>query len=190
VTIAPISGAALRRKLGGRGSRASASGGEASDAAAAAAAGKRRRGVGPAADDDDDKASTHAASSIDGRSRRSAGGFTGPVSLAGGAIQFNGGGGASSIASTVTGGLKGKSLLADAEVMRTRDLGVTDTRYAGSGSGGGPCTFITPLVAPPPHHSFLVRTHLGNVIRPGDAVLGYDLSSGVWNDADAETHAT
>ena len=111
--------------------------------------------------DDDDNASVAGASSIVGGSTTK-GGFTGGVSLAGGSVHFNG---AMSVATTVTGGPKGKMLLADVEVVRTRDLGVCDTRFS-------------------------VRTHLGNILRPGDAVMGYDLSHAVFNDADAESSST
>ena len=31
-----------------------------------------------------------------------------------------------------------------------------------------------------------VRCHLGRVLRPGDSVLGFDLRTMVFNDADAE----
>ncbi len=212
VTIAPITGAALRRKQhnhrGRRGRRGNGdsldsdtAGGDASSSArslsgggsgagagagAAAAgggktAGSKRKAAGDA--DRDDAASTRASTAA--ASSKLAGGFTGGVSLAGGSVQFNG---AMSVASTVSGGPKGKFLLADAEVMRTRDMGVSDARY-------------------------VVRTHLGNLLRPGDTVryvavhikwlaccytglpacppqvLGYDLSSAVYNEADAEAAA-
>jgi len=111
--------------------------------------------------DDDDNVSVAGASSIVGGSTTK-GGFTGGVSLAGGSVHFNG---AMSVATTVTGGPKGKMLLADVEVVRTRDLGVSDTRFS-------------------------VRTHLGNILRPGDACMGYDLSNAVFNDADAESSST
>ena len=81
------------------------------------------------------------------RSRASAGGFTGGVSLAGGNVQFNG---AQSVASTVTGGRGGRLLLADAEVVRARDLGESEDR-------------------------FVVRTHLGNHYK--DAVTAADVKA-------------
>jgi nonsense-mediated mRNA decay protein 3 len=34
--------------------------------------------------------------------------------------------------------------------------------------------------------TFYIRTHLGNVLNPGDTVLGYDLSTANINDADLE----
>lgn len=176
VTIAPLTGAALRRKQantrvkGRRGSSSSSRGStrdrdeemgsvgfsSGSSVRSGMAGSKRRNGDG---DDDDERASVAASSGIVGGGF--GGGFTGAVSLAGGSVQFNG---AMSVASTVTGGFKGKMLLADAEVMRTRDLGVSDTR-------------------------FIVRTHLGNILRPGDAVMGYDLTNAVYNEADAESSA-
>ena len=159
VTIAPITGAALRRKQRGSGGGSSRSGagssrggGGGDDDDDSVAGAKRRR--------DDDNASTVGASSVVGGSVY-AGGFTGAVSLAGGSVTFHG---ASSVASTVTGGPKGRMLLADVEVIKTRDMGVSDTR-------------------------FIVRTHLGNLLRAGDLVLGYDLRNAVFNDADAESGA-
>ena len=153
VTVAPLTGAALRRRHGGKGRgglRISGSGGS---TAGSVSGDKRQR------DDDGGGRSTAAGS---GR-----GGYTGAVSLAGGSVSFLGGGGGAggagagtTVASTVTGGPRGKMLLADAEVMRTRDMGVSDTRYT-------------------------VRTHLGNILRPGDAVLGYDLTAAVYNEDDA-----
>jgi len=158
VTIAPITGTALRRKQGKRGARATAS--EAGSAAVSATrglAGRKRTAA-----DAEDGHSVVGASSLGGGQSTFAGGFTGGVSLAGGSVHFNG---ASSVASTVTGGPRGKLLLADAEIVRSRDLGVSDER-------------------------FVVRTHLGNILRPGDAVLGYDLSNAVYNEADAESNST
>jgi NMD protein affecting ribosome stability and mRNA decay len=61
-------------------------------------------------------------------------------------------GGGTSVTTSVTGGPKGKFLLADVELIRTRDLGVKDARI-------------------------VVRTHLGNVLKPGDVVQGYDLAN-------------
>ena len=181
VTVAPIAGKALRRQMHGRvrgsGGVDSAAGSRAGSRAGSVLGGSNvggglagaKRGFGGqvvgrnggGGDDDDDKASVAGASSVVGGSTF-AGGFTGGVSLAGGSIHFNG---AMSVATTVTGGPKGKLLLADVEVMRTRDMGVSDAK-------------------------FLVRTHLGNVLRPGDACMGYDLSNAVYNDADAESSNT
>lgn len=56
------------------------------------------------------------------------------------------------VSTTVTGGPRGKFLLADVTVARARDFGVNDIR-------------------------FTVRSHLGNILRAGDTVLGYDLES-------------
>ena len=49
-----------------------------------------------------------------------------------------------------------KYLLADIEVIRSDDLGVSDS-------------------------SCIVRSHLGNILQAGDLVLGYDMRSTVWN---------
>lgn len=49
-----------------------------------------------------------------------------------------------------------KYLLADIEVIRTDDFGVSDS-------------------------SCIVRSHLGNILQAGDLVLGYDMRSTVWN---------
>ena len=65
--------------------------------------------------------------------------------------------GNSSVGTTVAGGPRGKFLLADVEVARTKDLGVNDEQ-------------------------FTVRSHLGNILKPGDSVLGYDLSTANLND--------
>lgn len=116
---------------------------------------KRSSGTMKSGMDDDDVSVAAESGMMNGSF---AGGFTGAVSLAGGSVHFGGG---MSVASTVTGGPKGKLLLADAEVMRTRDLGVSNTSY-------------------------IVRTHLGNILRSGDIVMGYDLTNAVYNDADAD----
>lgn len=200
VTVAPLTGAALRRKQGGRGSlMGEGSGGSSAGSVAPSTAGGApagstasgrkprpaalaklkeladlasvptgRRGASSRKRTHDEAASTVGAqSTVGGGSRASTarGGFTGAVSLAGGSVTFNGLGGASSVASTVTGGHKGRMLLADAEVMKTRDMGHSDER-------------------------FIVRTHLGNILRPGDTVLGYDVRHAVYNDDDAEAAAT
>jgi NMD protein affecting ribosome stability and mRNA decay len=174
VTIAPLQAAALRRRAGGGGG----GGGRRARAAAAQSAreraaertggevvgggggggglaGSKRRESG-----DDDAASTFGASSAAGG--KSGGGFTGAVSLLGGSVQFNGA--VSSVASTVTGGPRGRLLLADAEVIRVRDLGASEAR-------------------------FTVRTHMGNLLKAGDRVLGYDLTRAVFNDTDADSAA-
>ena len=49
-----------------------------------------------------------------------------------------------------------KYLLADIEVIRSDDFGVSDS-------------------------SCIVRSHLGNILQAGDLVLGYDMRSTVWN---------
>ena len=158
VTIAPMMAAALRRKKEAGGKLRRIADG------ASVGAGAKRSSADADGGDNDDKASTFGggASVVRGGSRASAGGFTGGVSLAGGNVQFNG---MQSVASTVTGGRGGRLLLADAEVVRARDLGVSEER-------------------------FTVRTHLGNLLRAGDRVLGYDLRGINFNDDDAEAGAT
>lgn len=156
VTIAPLTGSALRRKQGKRAIKQLA---DASGARSVSGESGKKRGADGSVRGGD-KGSVIGGSSVDGRSTF-AGGFTGAVSLAGGSVQFNG---AMSVASTVTGGPKGKLLLADAEVVRSSDLGMSDERY-------------------------IVRTHMGNILRPGDTVLGYDLTQAVFNDLDADSHA-
>eukprot|EP00850_Spirogloea_muscicola_P001308 SM000005S17105 [mRNA] locus=s5:238131:241092:+ [translate_table: standard] len=56
-----------------------------------------------------------------------------------------------------------KMALADATVARSTDFGRNDTQ-------------------------FLVRTHLGNLLSPGDHVAGYDLYGANLNDAELEKH--
>jgi NMD protein affecting ribosome stability and mRNA decay len=142
----------------------------AAGSAAQQVAGKRKRDGG---DDDDDDAKNSVydraaggAMSVGGGKSTYAGGFTGAVSLAGGSVQWHNYG-ASTVASTVTGGPKGKLMLADAEVMKTSEMGVEGSEQT----------------------RFFVRTHLGNLLRPGDTVLGYDLRNAVYNDCDAESAA-
>ena len=53
----------------------------------------------------------------------------------------------------------GRMRLCDVEVARARDYGHNDV-------------------------TFLGRTHLGNILHPGDSVLGYDLTTAVFNEAD------
>jgi len=175
VTIAPLQAAALRRRAEALGSAGGVKGKKARSAAgeaARAAAGARGRGgeteedlLYGAAGDAFENASTYGANTSQpgggGRkaSRRGGGG----VSLAGGSVSFSQA--SSSVATTVTGGKGGKWLLADAEVARSGDMGVTEEK-------------------------FIVRTHLGNVLRAGDRVLGYDLTQAVYNEADAESSAT
>jgi len=60
---------------------------------------------------------------------------------------------------TTSGAPRGKHLLADVQVARTRDFGNNDTM-------------------------FYVRTHLGTYLNPGDYALGYDLTSQNFNEAD------
>ena len=57
---------------------------------------------------------------------------------------------------------KGRFLLAEATVARASDLGVNDTTY-------------------------LTRTHLGNVLHPGDTVMGYHLTGTNFNNPNFET---
>ena len=52
---------------------------------------------------------------------------------------------------------RGRFLLAEATVVRASDLGVNDTTY-------------------------YVRTHLGNILHPGDSVMGYHLSGTQFNN--------
>eukprot|EP00940_MAST-03C_sp_MAST-3C-sp2_P002464 g2464.t1 len=63
-------------------------------------------------------------------------------------------------ARTATLNSRGKYVLADVTVARTRDLGENDTQ-------------------------FYVSSFLGKYLRAGDTVLGYDLTTAVFNDADA-----
>lgn len=62
-----------------------------------------------------------------------------------------------SVGTTVAGGPRGRYLLCDIEVARVADFGVNDTR-------------------------FVVRSHLGHVLKPGDRAMGYDLRHAVTND--------
>jgi len=56
---------------------------------------------------------------------------------------------------------KGRFLLADATIVRASDLGVNDTEY-------------------------LVRTHLGSILHPGDSVMGYHLTGTQFNNDNFE----
>lgn len=56
---------------------------------------------------------------------------------------------------------RGRFLLADATVARASDLGVNDTTY-------------------------LVRTHLGNILNPGDSAMGYHLTGTQFNNPNFE----
>lgn len=60
-----------------------------------------------------------------------------------------------------TGPTKGKWALAEATVARAADLGVNDTTY-------------------------FVRTHLGNLLHPGDSALGYMISETNFNNAELD----
>lgn len=155
-TFTPLGQAAMRRKMSTKGGKKAAR--AAAQARESATDGHSTSGKlsGVKRDRDDSRGSVTGASSVMGGSK--AGGFTGAVSLAGGSVHFNG---AMSVASTVTGGPRGKLLLADATVMRVRDLGTCDQQYH-------------------------VRTHLGNILRSGDYVLGYDLTRANYNDGDAD----
>jgi len=57
------------------------------------------------------------------------------------------------------GPTKGKWVLADVQLARNSDLGANDIQFA-------------------------TRTHLGHLLHPGDIALGYDLSTGNFNDSD------
>ena len=57
-----------------------------------------------------------------------------------------------------------KLKLVDVTVVRARDFGVNDI-------------------------TFTVKTHLGNILKEGDTVLGYDLTVANWNDDDAASLA-
>lgn len=63
---------------------------------------------------------------------------------------------------TPTGTPRGKFVLADAQVARTRDFGNNDTM-------------------------FYVRTHLGHILNPGDYALGYDMTAANFNDSDTQS---
>jgi NMD protein affecting ribosome stability and mRNA decay/NACalpha-BTF3-like transcription factor len=160
VTIAPISGAALRRKQGSSKKQGRMSArkklAELAELNSVGSSTSLKAGSTTASSKRSESGASVAVSSMVG-SKRDRGGA---VSLAGGSIAFHGG--ASSVASTVTGGPKGKMLLADATIMKTKDMGIVDT-------------------------SFTVRTHLGNILRPGDLVMGYDMNNAVYNDADIES---
>ena len=56
---------------------------------------------------------------------------------------------------------EGKLAMAEVECCREADLGVND-------------------------NIFFTRTHLGNIIHPGDTVLGYDLANSNFNNDDLE----
>lgn len=60
-----------------------------------------------------------------------------------------------------TGVRHGKNILADVELARATDFGRNDIQF----------------------HS---RTHLGNLFRPGDIALGYDVANGNYNDSDTK----
>lgn len=62
-----------------------------------------------------------------------------------------------------TGDESGKYAMADATVARSSDYGNNDKTY-------------------------LIRTHLGRFLHPGDLTLGYDISTAVYNDAILEGH--
>jgi nonsense-mediated mRNA decay protein 3 len=57
------------------------------------------------------------------------------------------------------GPTRGRWILADVQLARNSDLGANDTQ-------------------------FTARTHLGHLLQAGDTALGYDLSTGNFNDAD------
>jgi nonsense-mediated mRNA decay protein 3 len=57
------------------------------------------------------------------------------------------------------GPTNGKYILADVQCVRAKDFGVND-------------------------NMFFAKTHLGHILKPGDSVLGYDLSTTIFNDSD------
>jgi len=59
------------------------------------------------------------------------------------------------------GRVKGKYILSDVQVARASDMGRNDTSY-------------------------LVRSHLGGILHPGDSVLGYHLTAANYNDPNFE----
>ena len=54
--------------------------------------------------------------------------------------------------------------IADIEVIRSDDFGVTDD-------------------------SVIVRSHLGHILQPGDLVMGYDLRTTVWNNDELDKYS-
>ena len=151
VTVTTHSSAASRgpRRSGGRRKRK--------------ARGRKRQAAG---DDDGDGEDFDDASSIMASTARESG--TGFGAAFGGNVGNGLGGmdrfkkrlsGGMSVTSTVAGGPKGKFLLAEVDVARTRDMGVNET-------------------------TFTVLTHLGNLLKAGDSVLGYDLTGRTFNELD------
>ena len=54
--------------------------------------------------------------------------------------------------------------IADIEVIRSDDFGVTD-------------------------NSVIVRSHLGHILQPGDLAMGYDLRTTVWNSDELDKYS-
>ena len=94
-----------------------------------------------------------------------------------------------SVTSTVAGGPKGKFLLCEVDVARSSDMGTPVLR----------CGVVTPVCTLPAHthdlvhllrapgvndKTFTVKCHLGNILKAGDAVMGYDLTGCAFNNAD------
>eukprot|EP01138_Halocafeteria_seosinensis_P012910 gb/GECG01013188.1/.p1 GENE.gb/GECG01013188.1/~~gb/GECG01013188.1/.p1 ORF type:complete len:660 (+),score=114.92 gb/GECG01013188.1/:1-1980(+) len=113
----------------------------------------------PALDDDDERESVAVQSGAVSNSLVSNSRFSRKMGLSVAHSLASSGmkSGNSSVGTTVAGGPRGKFLLADVEVARTKDLGAND-------------------------EIFTVRSHLGNILKPGDSVLGYDLASANIND--------
>eukprot|EP01028_Stygiella_incarcerata_P007416 TRINITY_DN3077_c0_g1_i2.p1 TRINITY_DN3077_c0_g1~~TRINITY_DN3077_c0_g1_i2.p1 ORF type:complete len:486 (-),score=127.99 TRINITY_DN3077_c0_g1_i2:146-1603(-) len=65
----------------------------------------------------------------------------------------------------IDGAEMGKFQLADCEIARASDLGVTDA-------------------------TFFTKTHLGRILHPGDSALGYDLSTAILNDESFDRYQT
>ena len=57
-----------------------------------------------------------------------------------------------------------KYMIADIEVIRSDDFGVTD-------------------------NSVIVRSHLGHLLQPGDLAMGYDLRTTVWNSDELDKYS-
>ncbi|EGC39957.1 hypothetical protein DICPUDRAFT_147142 [Dictyostelium purpureum] len=59
----------------------------------------------------------------------------------------------------LTGETRGRFALADIQLMRSVDFGANDNMHD-------------------------IRSHLGNILNPGDLALGYDVSTSIYNDSD------
>ncbi len=111
-------------------------------------------------------------------------------------------------ATTVTGGPKGKYLLAEVEVARTSDLGASSLTLVCVGCRAEPLTSVVYGLCVILHSSYLlppmkilrspyllhctgvndtrftVVSHLGHLLKAGDLVMGYDMSRAVFADVD------